>query len=506
MKNKLKKNIENNKKQIVEFVIILAITLIIFIPFLTGHYATDTYNIANIGYKNYSINWSLNDGRIFMAIIGLIASKINITIEEYVFTTLFLALIISCISVHKLKTIIEKYKKPKNILQEIILISISYITIFNFMYLEDMYFVESVVMATSVLLYLTAADIIVTKNKNYIIKSLILTILGILCYQGTIGILFAFVILFTILKNKNDIKQILIDLIKSGTIALVAVLLNIVTVKIVGNLMGMEQTRLGKLSNLLRNIITIIITLPNILQETCNLFPRNALLVFLGILTVIVILYVMINKKYKEHIVIKYFSIALITILGSCVTYILTLTSFYTGRLRNALGAVVGILFLFIFSETDIFEQIEKKNKNKILEIMIIITLLSYTIIMVLNSESIMLQHKRVNQLEKIEVNKIEQYIEEYENDTGIKVTKIAKIVEEEKLDKAYFENTKNKTSFTHNAIRTSWAADGVINFYTKRNLQTIDKISKQKHLEIKDTELGYLCIDDTLYVMTYMY
>ena len=219
-----------------------------------------------------------------------------------------------------------------------------------------------------------------------------------------------------------------------------------------------------------------------------------------------IILYVMINKKYKEHIVIKYFSIALITILGSCVTYILTLTSFYTGRLRNALGAVVGILFLFIFSETDIFEQIENKNKNKILEIMIIITLLSYTIIMVLNSESIMLQHKRVNQLEKIEVNKIEQYIEEYENDTGIKVTKIAKIVEEEKLDKAYFENTKNKTSFTHNAIRTSWAADGVINFYTKRNLQTVDKITKQKYLKVKDTELGYLCIDDTLYVMAYMY
>lgn len=506
MINKLKRYLEKNKTNILEFVIILAITLIIFIPFLTGHYATDTYNITNIGYKNYAINWSLNDGRIIMAIIGLIADKINISIEAYVFVTLFSALIISCISVCVLKKVIEKYKKPKNIFQNIILLGISYVTIFNFMYLEDMYFVESVVMATSVLLYIIAADILVTKNKNYIIKSLTLTILGILCYQGTIGILFAFIILFTILKNKNDIKQIIIDLIKSGVIALAAVLLNIGTVKIIGNLMGMEQTRLGSLSNIFTNIRTIILTLPNILKETCNLFPRNALLVFLGILTVIVILYIMINKKYKEHIVIKYFSIALITILGSYVTYILTLTSFYTGRLRNALGAVVGILFLFIFSETDIFEQIEKKNKNKILEIMIIITLLSYTIIMVLNSESIMLQHKRVNQLEKIEVNKIEQYIEEYENDTGIKVTKIAKIVEEEKLDKAYFENTKNKTSFTHNAIRTSWAADGVINFYTKRNLQTVDKITKQKYLKVKDTELGYLCIDDTLYIMAYMY
>ena len=42
MINKLKRYLEKNKTNILEFVIILAITLIIFIPFLTGHYATDT--------------------------------------------------------------------------------------------------------------------------------------------------------------------------------------------------------------------------------------------------------------------------------------------------------------------------------------------------------------------------------------------------------------------------------------------------------------------------------
>ena len=133
-------------------------------------------------------------------------------------------------------------------------------------------------------------------------------------------------------------------------------------------------------------------------------------------------------------------------------------------------------------------------------------TVMSYALIIVINSESIMLHHKRVNQLENVDVNKIEQYIEEYENDTGIKVTKIAKIVNTRDLNKAYFENTKNKTSFTHNAIRTSWAADGVINFYTKRNLQTVKGISKQEYSELENAEFGYLCIGDVLYVMVYMY
>ena len=87
-----------------------------------------------------------------------------------------------------LNKIIKKYKEPKNIFQEIIVIIISYITVFNFMYLENMYFVECIVMAASVLLFIISADILVEKNNKYFIKSTILTILGIMFYQGTIGI------------------------------------------------------------------------------------------------------------------------------------------------------------------------------------------------------------------------------------------------------------------------------------------------------------------------------
>lgn len=246
-----------NKKDIIIFIIIFAITCVIFIPFLQGHYATDTYNIANVGYENYAINWSLKDGRFFMAILGLIASKINISIEHYVFITLFCALIISNITIIILNNIIKKYKKPQNIIQEITLIIISYITIFNFMYLEDMYFVESIVMATSVLLFIISSYILTEKNKNYIIKSLILTIIGVICYQGTIGIFFAFAILFTILKNKSDVKQIFIDIVKCGFIALVAVLLNIISVKIIEKIFNINQTRLGDISNIFRNIMQI---------------------------------------------------------------------------------------------------------------------------------------------------------------------------------------------------------------------------------------------------------
>lgn len=489
-----------NKKDIITFIVAFIITSIIFIPFLTGHYATDTYNIANVGYKEYAINWSLKDGRIFMAIIGFIAYKINISIESYVFITLFLALIISDIVVIILSKIIKKYKKPKNKLQEIILLVISYITTFNFMYLEDMYFVECIVMSTSILLFLISADILVQKNRNYMIKSLVLAIIGIMCYQGTIGMLFAFVILFTILKNKNNIKKILVEMIECGVIALISVLLNVIMVKIIGNVFEMEQTRLGKVTDIIRNIQIIIYQLPNIFQETCNLFPKNALLIFLSTLTIIVIAYKIKKLKEKNNFLYKYIAILVIVILGSMVTYILTLTSFYTGRLRNALGALIGIILLFIYVETDLFE---KKGK---INVILYLTFISYVIINIVNYESIMIQHKQVNELEKVEIEVLEEYLEEYEKETGINVTKIVILPVLDNKDKTYFENVKNKTSFTHNALKTSWAADGVINFYTNRKLKKIKLTEQNQELynQIKE-DLEYQCIEDIIFVKIYM-
>lgn len=491
-----------NKKELIIYTIMFVITCAIFTPLLIGHYSTDTYNISNVGYQNYAIHWSLIDGRIFMAILGLIASKINISIEAYTFITLFSAIIISNLAMITLSKIIKKYKKPENIIQEIIILIIGYITIFNFMYLENMYFVESTVMATSVLLYIISADILVEKNKNYIIKSIILTSLGIMCYQGTVGLFFAYVTLFTILKNKNNEKQIIIDLIKSGIIALISVSIDILSVKVIENLIGQKQTRLGKISDVFRNITIIIASLPNVLQWTCNLFPRNLLIIYLGLLISIILIYTIKNKEYKNDIVAKFVLITLITIAGSCVTYLLALTSFYTGRLRNALGALIGILFIFIYVETDL---LQKKNK---LGIITFITLISYLIINILNYESIMIQHKEVNKLERIESQEIEQYIEEYENNTENKVTNIALIVIRDNLEKAFLPNAKNKTSFTHNAIRTSWAADGAINFYTNRNLKTVTltQEEKQNYMENNNTEKGYKCIGDTLYLNVYMY
>ena len=496
---KLLKKIE--KKDVIVFLITFIITIIIFIPFLKGHYATDTYNIVNIGYHDYAINWSLKDGRVFMAVIGLLAGKINMSIEMYVFITLFLALIISNSSVILLYKIIKKYKQPKNLINEVILIIISYITIFNFMYLENMYFVESIVMSISVFLFIIAANIIVEKQKDYFQKSLLLAIIAIICYQGTIGMFFTFTFLFTILKNKNNVKKILGDFCDCFFIAIISVVINILIVSLVGKILNLKQTRLGKISNIFYNIRQIIIKLPNIMRYTCNLFPKDALLLFLSVLTIIVGIYQLKNME-KKNIFYKYMAILIITIGSSCVIYIMTLTSFYTGRLRNSLGALVGILFLFIYSETDLFE------KYNFLNFMTYCTFIIFVVLNIINNESLMLQHKVVNKLEMEEIKELDDYISKYEEENNIKVKKIVRIPVFNEKEKGFCPGVKNKTSFTHNALKTSWASDGIINFYTNRNMETI-KITEEeikKYKEKSDGQEEYECIDDILYVKIYSF
>ena len=481
-----------NTKNIIYFIVILTFSLIIFIPFLTGHYASDSYNIYNVGYKRYAIEWSIKDGRLLMTVIGLIFNKINISIESYTRITLVMSIIISSITVNILKIIIEKYKKPENIKQELLILIISYITVFNF------------VIAISILLFLISADILVNNkmfNKKSFFISLILTALGIICYQGSICMYVTFVCLFTILKNKINTKNELIDIIKCAIITLSVAMFSVILVKVIGNVINLEQTRIGNRS-ISKNILIIILNLYKILQKTCDLFPHNLLLFYIISLTSLVLTYCF---KLKEPKSIKIFEklifIIFITIISSFFVSILTTSSFFTGRMRLSIGSLTGIIMIYIYVNTNIFQKKFWINKA------VIFILISFFVINIYNYEDIMINHKIVNKFEEIQCKELAEYIEKYEKKSNQKVTKLVEI---NISSKEYLHNleVKPKSSFTHNALRTDWACDGVIKFYTGINLKKQNATKEQyiKYFELDNNELGYKCIDDALYVEIYYY
>lgn len=80
----------SNKKDLIAFFVIILIMLILFFPWMNGHFATDTYHLIDMGYKKAAES-SLNDGRVLMYVTGMIGNFFNLKIEKYIVTLLVLA-------------------------------------------------------------------------------------------------------------------------------------------------------------------------------------------------------------------------------------------------------------------------------------------------------------------------------------------------------------------------------------------------------------------------------
>lgn len=177
-----------------------------------------------------------------------------------------------------------KFCKKETKLQEVIAILISYCTIFNFMYVENLYFVEAAVMGFSVLFYILAVKQIVDKKKLYALKAGILAIIATFCYQGTIGLFALYGVVFSIAKNGKNIKEILKDFGVIILITIISFVANLIQIDIATYLAGTTQKRLNGIQNLLENFIYVLSRFGTMVFNTmfisnCGLFPNYLMMI-----------------------------------------------------------------------------------------------------------------------------------------------------------------------------------------------------------------------------------
>ena len=498
------------KQKIILALEVFLLAIIMYWNWLTVHYATDTYNIINMGYKEYAISHSLIDGRVLNCIITLLADALHLPIEAFVTITLLIALIISTASVIKLKNILLEGKEV-SFKKELLLTFVSFLVIFNFMHIELMYFIEAAVMALSIFFQIYAADYIVNKRSKgkrlvCFIYATSFATLSTFSYQGTIGFLILITFVLSLLKHRDLLENkkikkyllnIFIDSILAALASLIALIINLLFVKLVCSILKTNQSRIGKFSDMFDNIKYIFKHSPQILIETCGLFPKYLLYTFVALLTILAFIYD-IKTNFKKSLTLKTFAIILVCYICTFLLAINTLTSFYAGRLRFCLGTLIGLILIM---------WVKENNQNNLFAKIIIAIAIIYGAINIINCIYITGLHKQVNAAEKSEIQTLNNYISKYEKETNIKVTKIVLIMEIGQTDKTYIDPTKVKAVPTYNALRCSWAADGVINFYTNRKLEKIpltftllNKYNEQKN------DKGYEIINDTLVVEYYMY
>ena len=485
------------KKDIISFIIIFIIACITLIGFFPMHYATDTYNIINIGYEEYMMNNSLKDGRIVMAILVFITNAFNMPIEIWIPILLVLAVIISCISVIILRNTILSYKPAKNKWVEVIVLLISYCTIFNFMYLENLYFAECAVMALSVLAYMLSAKNIV---KRHYVKAILWAILGVISYQGTIGTIAAMALIFTFLENtgkEKAIKHIILDMSKTILIMLFVAVMELLIIKGICATTGMTGDRTQEISEIINNIKYIFSNFMRVIVNTAGMLNDGSFITLLTIVSVVAtILFIIYSEKPVENL-IELILIIITSIASSFIASAMSLSGFNSARIRFTIGALIGILFILMYCKSKLFE------KTNAFEIVFSFLVISYTLVNMYTYFSITMQHKRTNKFEKIEVEKIENVIEEYENENNIGVNKICIIKKNQNNYK--LESSKNSCVPTYIATRCEWGIKGALQYYEDRKLtQTEIKYSKNQEFELSGKQ--YKCIEDTLYINVSIY
>lgn len=461
---KVKESIKKNKTNIITFLVMLCFSIVMCNGFVRMHYTADSYKIADWGYEKYMFARSLKDGRIFMFIFLDICNIINLPLKWTNYISEIFGLNFSCLSVMIIRSIIVNLKEPKTKWQIFLVDIISYLTIFNFMYIEVLYFIETIVISLSVLLFTLAAKEIVLSENKYIPKSIIYSILATFSYQGTIGYFLVLICALIIIKNKDNIKEILK---KFGIVILcsgISVILNLIAVKVICNYYGYEQTRLA-LNKVLFNIGYFIENMRYIIINSCGMIGQGVFVGILGLFEIIIIGYSLEKRQYK-NIWISIL-IILISIVLSFAMFIGTNSSFEHGRMYVGLGALPMIIIMYAYIDMNILQ--EKSFYEKALIIFVMFYFVLNTSNYIRKIENVQLKNK----LEKEYSEKIVNYIKE--NNLDVKYAVIVDIRNHE--EELYFQEIKDKDkdNLTINELKGHGAAISGLIANTDIKLQEIE-------------------------------
>ena len=471
------KKIKEHKKEIIIFHIVFILSLLMCSAFLRPHYTHDTYRIIYDGYEFYSYDKFLKEARPFTAIITLIAAKINLSIKSYMLISFIIALVFLSIAVLLIYKLFRKqYKASESRWIDILILLISYITIFNYLAFEHIYFLECFILALGVLLSVIAAKIVINNEKYKYLKAFIIIIISAFCYQGSIAIFPMIVFTYKFLFENNKLKNNIVDFIKVVLIYGISMLLTILFAEFImgGSRITMQMDRIS-ISNILYWIYELVV-------NSLGVIPSYINLGIILITTFIIAFFKKASIKEKTIYILKYLFIILASIVVSASPVIAGSGLELAPRMCLAYGSTIGLslfIILYIVDNNRKTALTTDKKSYSITKInlnlsnipmvavsvaIIIIFVLNITLYIVLTH-----QHLEVNKIEKENCEVIKQVIENYEKETGIEVTKIVGVT---RIDgEKYYPGFIHAGAITQKGLN-SWALRETICFYIGRHLK----------------------------------
>lgn len=368
---------------------------------------------------------------------------------------LIITILILSISVLQFYTIIKRYKKKHSIKVSGILFAMSYTYIFNFFCINFIQYIDSFIISMSILLYIIAIKkIIIEKNLT---GGVILTILGVICYQGTIPIYIATAILVAILETKKIDKNFFAKILPCAITIIISSLISCIIVNLIPVVTNMQMTERIETENFFGNIKTNFKEMINAFIYSCDLFPPYAWLIFTE-----ATLIVGIGHGIKEKNLNFIFNIMFIFVCYISSSLIM-LPLFFAPRV--ILVVAQSVTAMLIYSYCDEF----KNSKRNIFENVVAVIMIVYFVLTLISIFESTYYFKKGNELDEEFAMKIESEIKELESNDE-KIEKIAikyNITGKnlEKYDKRIFHNSRY--------LKCMYSI-GIFEFYTGRKIELV--------------------------------
>ena len=356
-----------NKENLIQYFIIMGITLILGNAFLQTHFSSDTYVLYNLGYFQYPSEFFLLDGRIISTLVCYMAGVIHIPYNIYLIGMDFIGIFILAYTIFLLnKTVIGLLKIEDNKKKVLVLLAV-FVLIFNQFTLEYLLFPESAVMCLGVLMVVKASIETISDKKSKYIKIIIYLFITMLSYQAIIIAFPVLAFLLNFIKVEDNCKEskviskeskkIIIEILKYIAILLVIILIEWEIIQLLNNLLGKEMTRTVKLINFQAFCIRLKYAMLNTLvlyAGFMNMLPIG----LLPIVSVATIILMLINEKSRGDI--KFYIFLLLIIFIECGTIIFLFDSGQCPRTNWTMGFVWGISLIYIVKNTNVNKNMEK--------------------------------------------------------------------------------------------------------------------------------------------------
>lgn len=403
------------KKNIILFMITMILSLIVLCFFVTGYYSIDTTRIYKQGYIDYATKDAyIRDGRLFSALIFVIVGLFNPEILTVYIINIIIAIIILSFCVMQIYHLIERYKKIEDTKNKMIAFMLSYTYIFNFLIVDILKFIDSFVIATSILLFIIAIKKVIIEKKNKL--GMLLTILGVICYQGTIPVYIATAILITLLENKKINKEYFKKIVPCIISIIIASVLSVVVVNLVPVITDLDMTVRIEGIDYISRIEENLTSMSKILFEMFYMFPPY---VWIGIVLFILAVSFIYGIKRKRIQLSIYILIIFMLYVASLFIIFPIEDILLHPRVALVLGETISAMLIYIYCT-----NFEKENMN-LYEKIIVGLIIVYFMVTLVSIFKSTYEYKLGNEIDQEFSEKIENEIIELENQ-GIKINIIS--------------------------------------------------------------------------------